>query len=153
RTPGPAADAFERATARVPHDAGGASAAGACDRSRSQGWSEPWTLTISASCALRRFRRATGRGCTRAHRICIAELACRRTPATRAGACVSQADLTRVITLAEAGVAQAVFGPLHRHLAHIQEAFRDPNASRGAPAYRVTLDAQGDRLTVRARAG
>jgi len=57
---------------------------------------------------------------------------------------------TRVITLSEAGVAQAVFGPLHRHLAHIQEAFRDPNAPRGAPAYRVTLDAQGDRLSVRA---
>ncbi len=58
---------------------------------------------------------------------------------------------TRVIALSEAGVAQAVFGPLHRHLAHIQEAFRDPNAPRGAPAYSVTLDAQGDRLTVRAR--
>ncbi|QGZ96956.1 PhoH family protein [Terricaulis silvestris] len=56
----------------------------------------------------------------------------------------------RVITLSEAGVAQAVFGPLHRHLAHIQEAFRDPDAPRGAPAYSVTLDAQGDRLTVRA---
>jgi phosphate starvation-inducible PhoH-like protein len=66
---------------------------------------------------------------------------------------VNQSDLTRVITLAEAGVAQAVFGPLHRHLAHIQEAFRDPNAPRGAPAYRVTLDAQGDRLTARARPG
>jgi phosphate starvation-inducible protein PhoH and related proteins len=63
---------------------------------------------------------------------------------------VTDTDLTRVITLTEAGVAQAVFGPLHRHLAHIQEAFRDPNAPRGAPAYRVTLDAQGDRLTVRA---
>lgn len=60
-------------------------------------------------------------------------------------------DLERVITLSEAGVAQAVFGPLHRHLAHIQEAFRDPNAPRGAPAYSVTLDAQGDRLTIRAR--
>jgi phosphate starvation-inducible protein PhoH and related proteins len=58
----------------------------------------------------------------------------------------------RVITLSEAGVAQAVFGPLHRHLAHIQEAFRDPDAPRGAPAYSVTLDAQGDRLTVRASA-
>jgi len=58
---------------------------------------------------------------------------------------------TRVITLSEAGVAQAVFGPLHRHLAHIQEAFRDPNAPRGAPAYSVTLDAQGDRVILRAR--
>ena len=60
-------------------------------------------------------------------------------------------DLERVITLSEAGVAQAVFGPLHRHLAHIQEAFRDSNAPRGTPAYAVTLDAQGDRLIVRAR--
>ena len=66
---------------------------------------------------------------------------------------MNQADLTRVITLPDSGLAQAVFGPLHRHLAHIQEAFRDPNAPRGAPAYRVTLDAQGDRLTVRARPG
>lgn len=63
----------------------------------------------------------------------------------------STTDLERVIALSEAGVAQAVFGPLHRHLAHIQEAFRDPNAPRGAPAYAVTLDAQGDRLTIRAR--
>jgi phosphate starvation-inducible PhoH-like protein len=60
-------------------------------------------------------------------------------------------EQTNVITLNEASVAQAVFGPLHRHLAHIQEAFRDPNAPRGAPAYSVTLDAQGDRLTVRAQ--
>jgi phosphate starvation-inducible PhoH-like protein len=58
---------------------------------------------------------------------------------------------TLTITLAEAGVAQAVFGPLHRHLANIQEAFRDPSAPRGQPAYRVTLDAQGDRLIVRAQ--
>ncbi len=60
-------------------------------------------------------------------------------------------ELTRTIALGDANVAQAVFGPLHRHLAHIQEAFRDPNAPRGAPAYRVTLDAQGDRILVRAR--
>ncbi len=64
-----------------------------------------------------------------------------------------EADLVRVIDLADSGVAQAIFGPLHRHLAHIQEAFRDASAPRGAPAYRVTLDAQGDQLTVRARAG
>ncbi len=62
-------------------------------------------------------------------------------------------ELTRTIKLAESGVAQAVFGPLHRHLAHIQEAFRDANAPRGAPAYRVTLDAQGDQLIVRAAPG
>lgn len=59
--------------------------------------------------------------------------------------------LERVITLGDAAVAQAVFGPLHRHLAHIQEVFRDPNAPRGAPAYSATLDAQGDRLIVRGR--
>lgn len=62
-----------------------------------------------------------------------------------------EGDLIRIIALSDSGVAQAVFGPLHRHLAHIQEAFRDPNAPRGTPAYRVTLDAQGDQLTVRAR--
>ncbi|WP_395647178.1 PhoH family protein [Terricaulis sp.] len=62
-------------------------------------------------------------------------------------------ELTRTIALSDPGVAQAVFGPLHRHLAHIQEAFRDLNAPRGAPAYRVTLDAQGDQVIVRARPG
>lgn len=60
--------------------------------------------------------------------------------------------LVRIIPLPEAGVAQAVFGPLHRHLAHIQEAFRDANAPRGAPSYRATLDAEGDQLVVKARA-
>ncbi len=62
-------------------------------------------------------------------------------------------EIERVIKLADSGAAQAIFGPLHRHLAHIQEVFRDPSAPRGAPAYRLTLDAQGDQLTVRARAG
>jgi len=61
-------------------------------------------------------------------------------------------DIVETITLADAGIAQAVFGPLHRHLAYIQEAFRDPSAPRAKPAYRLTLDAQGDRLTIRARA-
>lgn len=60
-------------------------------------------------------------------------------------------EQARTITLGDA--AQAVFGPLHRHVAQVQEAFRDPNASRGAPAYRLTLDAQGDKLIVRAGAG
>lgn len=64
---------------------------------------------------------------------------------------MSNGEHTRTVTLAEAGVAQAVFGPLHRHLAHIQEAFRDPNAPRGAPVYSVTLDAQGDRVLMRAQ--
>jgi len=53
---------------------------------------------------------------------------------------------SRTIALGEN--AQAVFGPLHRHVAQIQEAFRDPNAPRGTPAYRLTLDAQGDKLVI-----
>ncbi len=57
----------------------------------------------------------------------------------------------RTIALGEH--AQAVFGPLHRHVAQIQEAFRDPNAPRGAPAYRLTLDAQGDKLIIKSGAG
>jgi len=60
---------------------------------------------------------------------------------------------TRTIVLGDTTIAQAVFGPLHRHVAQIQEAFRDPNAPRGSPAYRLTLDAQGDKLVARAPAG
>jgi phosphate starvation-inducible protein PhoH and related proteins len=60
---------------------------------------------------------------------------------------------SRTITLGDTTIAQAVFGPLHRHIAQIQEAFRDPNAPRGAPAYRLTLDAQGDRIIVRGGSG
>jgi phosphate starvation-inducible PhoH-like protein len=60
---------------------------------------------------------------------------------------------SRAITLGDTNVAQAVFGPLHRHIAQIQEAFRDPHAPRGAPAYRVTLDAQGDKIIARAAPG
>jgi phosphate starvation-inducible PhoH-like protein len=56
-------------------------------------------------------------------------------------------------TFALGDVAQAVFGPLHRHVAQIQEAFRDPSAPRGAPAYRLTFDAQGDKLIARAGPG
>lgn len=56
-------------------------------------------------------------------------------------------------TFALGDVAQAVFGPLHRHVAQIQEAFRDPSAPRGAPAYRLTFDAQGDKIIARAGPG
>lgn len=59
-------------------------------------------------------------------------------------------EMTRVVAIADAGLAQQVFGPLHRHLAHIQEAFRDPDAPRNKPAYRLTLDAHGDQVTIRA---
>lgn len=64
---------------------------------------------------------------------------------------MSEGEFSRTIALSEAGVAQAVFGPLHRHLANIQEAFRDPAAPRGQPAYNLTLDAQGDRVLIRAK--
>jgi len=59
-------------------------------------------------------------------------------------------EVTRVVAIADAGLAQQVFGPLHRHLAHIQESFRDPDAPRNKPAYRLTLDAHGDQVTIRA---
>jgi len=51
-------------------------------------------------------------------------------------------EQTRTIALSEAGVAQAVFGPLHRHLALIQEAFRDPNETfaAAAEAYRKAAE-------------
>jgi len=58
---------------------------------------------------------------------------------------------SRTIPLGE--TAQAVFGPLHRHVAQIQEAFRDPNAPRGSPAYRLTFDAQGDKLIIKSGVG
>lgn len=60
--------------------------------------------------------------------------------------------VSRKLTISDHAVAQAVFGPLHRHLAHIQEAFRDAAAPRGKPAYRLTLDARGDEVTIRAAA-
>jgi phosphate starvation-inducible PhoH-like protein len=44
--------------------------------------------------------------------------------------------------------AQAVFGPLHRNLALIQEAFRRPG-ERGANAYRISVDARGNDVVLR----
>jgi phosphate starvation-inducible PhoH-like protein len=58
---------------------------------------------------------------------------------------------SRVIALSDGALAQAVFGPLHRHLAHIQDAFRDEGASRSKPTFRLAIDAQGDEITLRAR--
>ncbi|MBK6704229.1 MAG: hypothetical protein IPG56_11065 [Caulobacteraceae bacterium] len=60
-------------------------------------------------------------------------------------------ESSRTFPLGE--MAQAVFGPLHRHVAQIQEGFRDPSAPRGAPAYRLTFDAQGDKIIARAGPG
>jgi phosphate starvation-inducible PhoH-like protein len=48
-----------------------------------------------------------------------------------------------VVPIADAACAQAVFGPLHRHLALIQEAFRTPGA-RGADAHSLTINARGN---------
>lgn len=59
--------------------------------------------------------------------------------------------ISRKLTISDHAVAQDVFGVLHRNLAHIQESFRDESAPRGKPAYRLTLDAQGDEVTIRAR--
>jgi phosphate starvation-inducible PhoH-like protein len=51
----------------------------------------------------------------------------------------------------DAAAAQAVFGPLHRHLALIQEAFRDPSSPRGHPAFTVTVDARGADVVITGR--
>ncbi len=60
--------------------------------------------------------------------------------------------LEHVIPIEDASCAQAVFGPLHRHLAMIQEGFRRPNA-RGADAHRLTVDAGGNTIVLRAPQG
>lgn len=57
----------------------------------------------------------------------------------------------QIIAIPDAACAQAVFGPLHRHLALIQEDFRDSEAPRGAPAYHVTINAHGTNVALRAR--
>ncbi len=57
----------------------------------------------------------------------------------------------QIIAIADAGCAQALFGALHRHLALIQEDFRDSESPRGTPAYHVTINAQGNDVALRAR--
>jgi phosphate starvation-inducible PhoH-like protein len=58
--------------------------------------------------------------------------------------------LTHVVRLADAEIAKAVCGPLHRHLALVQEEFRDRSAARGKPSYRVLVDAQGTEIKLSA---
>ena len=70
-----------------------------------------------------------------------------RAPRTRA-----QDWIERAVPLADTACAQAVFGPLHRHLALIQEAFRTPGA-RGLDAHRLQVDARGTDVVLRAPAG
>lgn len=63
----------------------------------------------------------------------------------------AQADDQQIIAIADAACAQALFGALHRHLALIQEDFRDSEAPRGERAYHVTINAHGSDVLLRAR--
>lgn len=58
----------------------------------------------------------------------------------------SGAAVERTITLPDLETAKAVFGPLHRHVAVIQEAFRDPDAARGEPAFRLDIRVAGNEV-------
>lgn len=51
-----------------------------------------------------------------------------------------------VVAIEDAACAQAVFGPLHRHLALIQEDFRD---GKEPPGYAVTVDSRGCDVVLR----
>ena len=62
--------------------------------------------------------------------------------------CGPDRPLSHVVDLGAPTVAQAIFGPLHRHLSLVQEAFRDPRAPRGQPAYSVTVHAQGNSVVL-----
>lgn len=64
-----------------------------------------------------------------------------------------QSDLLRhVVRTPDADTAQLVCGPLHRHLALIQEEFRDRTSGRGRPRYGVHVDAQGTDIVLTANA-
>ena len=58
--------------------------------------------------------------------------------------CGPDRPLSAVVDFGAQSAAQAIFGPLHRHLSLVQEAFRDPKAPRGQPAYSITVHAQGN---------
>jgi phosphate starvation-inducible PhoH-like protein len=64
----------------------------------------------------------------------------------------AEETLEHVVKLEDVAIAQAVCGPLHRHLAIIQEAFRNAGG-RGAASYRVHVDAQGGDIALRAAPG
>lgn len=61
--------------------------------------------------------------------------------------------MERTFEIDDPACAQAVFGPFHRHLALIQDAFRAPGSTRSAPSFRVTVDAQGNHVMLRAAPG
>lgn len=54
-----------------------------------------------------------------------------------------------LVSIGDADCAKAVFGPLHRHIALVQEAFKDPAAPRGAPAYRLDIHVHGGDVRLR----
>ena len=58
--------------------------------------------------------------------------------------CGPDRPLQQVIDFGAQASAQAIFGPLHRHLSLVQESFRDPRAPRGQPTYSVTVHAHGN---------
>jgi phosphate starvation-inducible PhoH-like protein len=59
--------------------------------------------------------------------------------------------LSQTVDLGSTGCAQAVFGPMHRHLSLIQEAFRT-GGPKGARTYAVTIEARGVEVTISADA-
>ena len=62
--------------------------------------------------------------------------------------CGPDRPLSAVVDFGAQAPAQAIFGPLHRHLSLIQEAFRDQSAPRGQPTYTVTVHAQGNSVVL-----
>jgi phosphate starvation-inducible protein PhoH and related proteins len=58
----------------------------------------------------------------------------------------------QAVPIEDAACAQAVFGPLHRHLALLQEAFRRPG-DRGPQAQRLSIDARGNTIVLRGPIG
>lgn len=64
----------------------------------------------------------------------------------------ASAATERSIVIADRDTAQAVFGPLHRHIALIHDAFRDPNAPRGTPAYTLDIHVHGSDVTLKGAA-
>ncbi|MBU6405845.1 MAG: PhoH family protein [Alphaproteobacteria bacterium] len=61
--------------------------------------------------------------------------------------------LTAAVAFPDVAVAQAVCGPLNRHLALIEENFRDRGGPRGKPTYAVRLELKGDQVELEARPG
>lgn len=61
--------------------------------------------------------------------------------------------LSATVSFADAATAQAVFGPLNRHLALIEENFRDRTSPKGKPRYAVRLEGHGSDVRLAALAG